>query len=740
MSSTQPLSRPHSVAHMSASAPTQPAPGSTVRKSSAPPASPPRVALPSRNVTAETIEDAFVAFILYCNPAVSPDCDVSALREAFSTLPKSDGKAFSPFRLYELICQLDSKEVKTWVELALTLGVEPPDHSKGQSTQKIQQYAVRLKRWMHSLHVDAFFEYLIGREHVYWIEIPSDPNPVGTHMRDGVPPEDDMALRALLPHIRPRRGRKRADENEHKAGLASPLRREYHEDSEQLRPYNPPPSNGTWHHHASESTLHSSSSHSCSQPQTRSESAVNAPGTTRPVFWSDDSCGPTSAPASCTTKLKKRYGAKAVSSAWRSTSRGKTRGRPPSNRPHADDASAMDVSPTREIQLPRLSPRAHAQQQPSCSSMLHHQLRPPRPNLDVRSGDNGTGRLATSPTHMRATLHEPMRSGHSHHEYQPHYAATSDDEMSDVSNESNDEDAPHTASSERSTFPTDIFPPTRTVEGNLNFPSVRQSSQAGSEKSPRPPQSASSTPTTEPFPNPYSDDQGDPTNLDSLYNFLLMCALTAEWVDAQGQPTHAADISEARGIVDTTFLDLHRKAKTKEAFLVNVAVLAGGKILLHKRPRFTRAEITPEYSRYVLAWEYRLGGITASFTNRATVYKTTETTPTGAETGQPTCPSGCRDGSSRREGDRPNTSGCDHNNRRDSTRPNPNGTGQPTRHFTNGDRPPQEMNQTGDYWKRKYTELLKATETRHNVQDRIITGVVTKEADINVHQREWVKN
>jgi hypothetical protein len=67
------------------------------------------------------------------------------LREAFRTPPKSGGKSFSTFALFGLIQKLETKELKTWAELALQLGVEPPDQEKGQSSQKIQQYAVRLK-------------------------------------------------------------------------------------------------------------------------------------------------------------------------------------------------------------------------------------------------------------------------------------------------------------------------------------------------------------------------------------------------------------------------------------------------------------------------------------------------------------------------------------------------------------------------------------------------------------------
>lgn len=101
--------------------------------------------LPDKHVTADTIEDAFASFILHCNPAVPPETDTAALREAFRMPPKSGGKTFSSFRLFQLICELDKKTLKTWAELALKLGVEPPDTEKGQSSQKIQQYAVRLK-------------------------------------------------------------------------------------------------------------------------------------------------------------------------------------------------------------------------------------------------------------------------------------------------------------------------------------------------------------------------------------------------------------------------------------------------------------------------------------------------------------------------------------------------------------------------------------------------------------------
>lgn len=101
--------------------------------------------LPSRDIKDDNIDDAYVMFIFHCNPSVPLSVDTSELRKTFRSPPRSDGKSFSIFTLWELIRKLDNKELKTWISLATELGVEPPVMEKGQSTQKVQQYAVRLK-------------------------------------------------------------------------------------------------------------------------------------------------------------------------------------------------------------------------------------------------------------------------------------------------------------------------------------------------------------------------------------------------------------------------------------------------------------------------------------------------------------------------------------------------------------------------------------------------------------------
>ena len=103
-------------------------------------------ALPLRDFQDDqAFENAYVTFILYCNPTIPADVDTGELRRNFSMPPRSDGKTFSTRVLFDLLKKFESKEIKTWTELALELGVEKPAVEKGQSSQKVQQYSVRLK-------------------------------------------------------------------------------------------------------------------------------------------------------------------------------------------------------------------------------------------------------------------------------------------------------------------------------------------------------------------------------------------------------------------------------------------------------------------------------------------------------------------------------------------------------------------------------------------------------------------
>ncbi|KAL1918922.1 uncharacterized protein VTP21DRAFT_2303 [Calcarisporiella thermophila] len=126
--------------------------------------------LPSKHVTESTISQAYIDFILYCNQTVATDVDTGPLMRSFFAVPRSDGKQFHPWALFCLCKRMHEGEIKSWVRLSIELGVERTDD---QSPQKIQQYAVRLKRWMRSLHIDSFFDYLLDVPNHYYMLDPS---------------------------------------------------------------------------------------------------------------------------------------------------------------------------------------------------------------------------------------------------------------------------------------------------------------------------------------------------------------------------------------------------------------------------------------------------------------------------------------------------------------------------------------------------------------------------------------
>lgn len=395
--------------------------------------------LPPRNVTAETVADAYVNFILYANPSFPLDVDTSTLKTTFETgLPKSDNKDFEVFRLFELIQKFDSKEIKTWGQLALDLGVEPPDQNKGQSNQKVQQYSVRLKRWMRAMHVDAFFEYLMGKQHTYFTEIPSPEDPHPSTGRDGVMAEEDLAIRALDPKYRPKRGRRRNSENDQDEKTENDGATKNQQSMESAATYSAAPMSAVpmsahpdgYHDPwavASAVTPQSFAPWSArAQPSAAPASATSnlrwqlghsqTPGTPHPM-----SAVPTSMSAhidaafdgepksAVTPSRKRRRHGPAVSSAWPSNSApgAKPRGRPPANRnvqdgpfttfpadPTNTKAKNQTTSSTPVVtDTPTLEQRS-----PQTASSQPGEGRPGRLSLQVPPHTGGPVRLATPPT------------------------------------------------------------------------------------------------------------------------------------------------------------------------------------------------------------------------------------------------------------------------------------------------------------------------------------------------------
>ncbi|KAI1099095.1 ARS binding protein 2-domain-containing protein [Jackrogersella minutella] len=572
-----------------------------------------RPTLPQKVVTSSSIDDAYVSFILYCNPAVPLETDTFALKEAFRNPPKSEGKSFSTFSLFELIKKLHSKELKTWAELALKLGVEPPDHDKGQSSQKIQQYAVRLKRWMHSMHINAFFDYLMDNPHPYWTQIPTDPNPICEDGRDGVAAEDDMALRALLPHIRPRRGRKRPEED----GLSkSPSQRPRLEspgfggEPRTARPDAIDP----WTAHTDgrnsfifppvdprSSVLQEASSafpwsnDVSREPMSAYPQSAMTPST-RGTFWAD-SAEPRSAISPKSKSLGRRHGAKVVSSAWRSggvPTNGRPRGRPPTNRPMDSPLSAIPDE-RREFQG---SPFEHSTPQSSTA---------PTPMLPPESMPKPTGPTSapTTTTPTSAAGSRPPRPGRLSLQVP-----------------------------ERASGPVRLAtPPPPVVMVNGKSPVNGNATNGSGGRTGTPEEDAFTVfdRTSAMFTATSTDDHGssaihfdpndrDRTNCEEIEAMFVADILEGSWYDEAGQPCPPAGIEEAMALVKVVIESISKQALTKEAFLINVSALAGVKYMMKASSNSVqRVEVGPDYTKYHCAWGLRYGSVSGKFRLTETV-------------------------------------------------------------------------------------------------------------------------
>jgi hypothetical protein len=108
--------------------------------------------------------------------------------------------------------------------------------------------------------------------------------------------------------------------------------------------------------------------------------------------------------------------------------------------------------------------------------------------------------------------------------------------------------------------------------------------------------------------------------MDSLEALFVSTILSASWLDAHHHPTPPCGVAEAFALSQTVIENLLKTAPTKEAFLLNLSGLAGGKTLLHRGSlRITRLEELPDRTRYACAWQLRFGGIVGDWAMEETV-------------------------------------------------------------------------------------------------------------------------
>ncbi|XP_044724479.1 ARS binding protein 2 domain-containing protein [Hirsutella rhossiliensis] len=556
--------------------------------------------LPDRHVTADSIEDAYVRFIFYCNPALPHDADTASLREAFRSPPRSGGKVFHPFTIFGLVARFYARDIKTWTELTTLLGVEPPDLSKDESAQKVAQYGVRLKKWMNSMHVRAFFEYLMSMPNDYWTNLPADPNPIACPVRDGVAVEDDMALRALIPHIRPKRGRKRPDADE---PVASPAQKSRLSDPSMVddhpQPWSAhPPGQGPLPAAAADPEQDGDEwgrNDSLQTPLSRWPQSVVTPSS-RGTFW-DDTLEPRSAVTPSRPKPSShRRGAKNVSSAWKPggiCAGAKQRGRPPVNRTPVDGPSPasqswkpfQDVDPSFTGPPPAMKQEQdHYQPEPPHHENPHKgSSRPSRPSisLQVPEREGGAVRLATPPSPRQT---EPAESGQ---------------QGSGAAAAAAAEQGPQQDASQ-------------TKQTSNGWERLAKEATDAYEQASNVPSNGCEGP--ENMPEYYFEKMEDRTNVDALVSYFVRSMSDSEWVDLEGNPDEPASVEESTALVNAMLQNMFKTSTSPQAFLINLAALAGSMTLVTTRPKCVRMGENDDSYVYKCDWEYRFGHVKGGFT------------------------------------------------------------------------------------------------------------------------------
>lgn len=105
-----------------------------------------------------------------------------------------------------------------------------------------------------------------------------------------------------------------------------------------------------------------------------------------------------------------------------------------------------------------------------------------------------------------------------------------------------------------------------------------------------------------------------------MESFFVHQILGGDWFSSSGEPIPPCSVEEAWGLAQTVVENLLKAAATKEAFLINLAALAGGKLLMPASGlKITRLEADPGTRRYSCDWHLQYGDIRGSFSMKETV-------------------------------------------------------------------------------------------------------------------------
>lgn len=111
----------------------------------------------------------------------------------------------------------------------------------------------------------------------------------------------------------------------------------------------------------------------------------------------------------------------------------------------------------------------------------------------------------------------------------------------------------------------------------------------------------------------------DRTNVDSLMSYFVQHLGESEWFDASGDADERACIGEVTAVVNATLENMLKTSTSSQGFLINLAALAGAKMLLHGRGKCFRLRDDKEFYHYRFEWEYRLGQFKGQFNMKQSV-------------------------------------------------------------------------------------------------------------------------
>ncbi len=499
------------------------------------------------------------------------------------------------------------------------------------------------------MHVDAFFEYIMDRRHPYWTDIPLQTTPVIETGRDGVPAEDDMALRALLPHIKPQRGRKKPDDKEAAKSPSqrpSPSQEEYPATTQ-------PDGSEPWTAHpdgrgsvfmfppAPDPMRLSASMAQTPGPSWSSNDIAQTPLTayphphsaltpvTRNAFWADPSEPKSAITPGKPRSTSRRHGAKVVSSAWRiggASATGKTRGRPPINkdgRPNGPFSAFPGMSTMPTWRLPRPGSNENATDDAGTpGGNVPTPISPPimLPALST----NQTPTIPEEPAPQSAAT-EPSPTTDSS---APRPAKRSRLSLQVPARQGGEVRLATPPLSQPQTAPPVVMvnghmqeEPATDARGSMNGGGIggffNEHQQAGTSD---PSLGGPTAGGGGHAPTGVVLDPEDRTNVAEIEAIFMHELLAGAWVDVNGNPAPKCTVDEAWAFSQTVVENLLKSATTKETFLINLSSLAGGHTLMTTGGlRVTRLEEHPDRSRYRSEWELKYGGIRGTYQMEETV-------------------------------------------------------------------------------------------------------------------------